>query len=76
MDEFIDKYGDEYTDDQKTGMHLRDSVARKSYEAKLAQAYYTSPQFAKDLTLAAGNVSVRMGARQALDLYLQKCGLR
>ncbi len=66
MDEFLDKYGGEYTEDQKNNMHLRDAVARKSYEAKLAKAYYTSPEFAKDLTVAAGNVSVRMGARQAL----------
>lgn len=43
-----------------------DARARKSYEAKLAKAYYTSPKFAKDLALAAGNTSVCMGARQAL----------
>lgn len=43
-----------------------DAAARKSYEAKLAKAYYTSPKFAKDLALAAGNVSIRMGARQVL----------
>lgn len=66
MDEFLEKYGDEYTADQRANMHLRDTVTRKSYEAKLAQEYYTSPKFAKDLTQAAGNVGVRMGARQAL----------
>lgn len=42
-----------------------DSTARRSYEAKLKQAYYTSPQFAKDVASAAGNVGIRMGARQA-----------
>lgn len=66
MDEFLDKYGDEYTDQQKTNMKKSDAIARKSYEVKLAKAYYTSPQFAKDITFAAGNVGVRMGLRQAL----------
>ncbi len=47
-------------------MKKHDAIARKSYEAKLAQAYYTSPKFAKDLGLAAVNTSVRMGVRQAL----------
>lgn len=47
-------------------MKKSDRTARKSYEAKLRQAYYTSPKFGKDLALAAGNTSVRMGARQAL----------
>lgn len=66
MDEFIDKYGEEYTDAQKTIMRQKNTVARKSYEAKIAKAYYTSPKFAADLALAAGNTSVHMGARQAL----------
>lgn len=47
-------------------MEQADSAARSAYNAKLATAYYTSPKFAKDLTLAAGNVGVRMGTRQAL----------
>lgn len=47
-------------------MKQLDATARKSYEAKLACAYYTSPKFAKDLALAAGNVGARMGVRQAL----------
>jgi hypothetical protein len=66
MDKFLDKYGDEYTDEQKANMKKSDAIARKSYEAKLAKAYYTSPQFGKDVTFAAGNVGVRMGLRQAL----------
>lgn len=45
-----------------------DTVARNSYEAKLGYTYYTSTKFAKDLTLAAGKVGVRMGARQVLGL--------
>lgn len=43
-----------------------DAAARKSYNAKLKWAYYTSPQFVGDLALAAGNVGGRMGVRQAL----------
>jgi len=66
MDVFLEKYGDEYTDEQKINMQKKDVIARKSYEAKLANAYYTSPQFAKDVTFAAGNVGVKMGFRQAL----------
>lgn len=66
MDDFLNKYGDEYTDEQKTNMKKKDEIARKSYEAKLAKTYYTSPQFAKDVTFAAGSVGVRMGLRQAL----------
>lgn len=42
-----------------------DSTARRAYEAKLKQAYYTSPQFAKDVASAASNVGIRMGVRQA-----------
>ena len=38
--------------------------SRKSYEAKLQRAYYTSPQFVKDTAKAAGKVGVRMGLRQ------------
>lgn len=66
MEDFLSKHGGEYTDEQQTNMRQKDAVARKSYEAKLARAYYTSPKFAKDVARAAGNVSVSMGARQAL----------
>ena len=66
MLEHLDKYGNEYTDEQKSNMKKRDAIARKSYEAKLAKSYYTSPQFVKDVSFAAGNVGVRMGIRQAL----------
>lgn len=74
MDSFIDKYGDEYTESQKDKMREKDAIARKSYEAKLARKYYTSPKFAKDVAFSAGNVGVRMGLRQVLDLYLQRYG--
>ena len=41
-------------------------TAKKSYENKLARAYYTSPAFVKDVGFAAGKVGVQMGVRQAL----------
>lgn len=66
MNEFLSKYGDEYTEKQKSNMRMKDAIARKAYEDKLARAYYTSPKFTKDLTVAAGNVGIRMGVRQAL----------
>lgn len=65
MDEYLSKHGDEYTEEEKRRMRKKDEDARKSYEAKVAKAYYTSPKFAKDLAVSAGNVGVRMGARQA-----------
>lgn len=45
-----------------------DKTARKSYESKLANTYYTSPQFARDVAFSAGNVGVRMGIRQVFGL--------
>lgn len=46
--------------------------ARKSYEAKLARAYYTSPAFFKDTSKAAAKVGVAMGLRQALGLVFSE----
>ena len=66
MDEFINKYGDEYTEEEKIRMKKSDEIARKCYEAKLAKAYYTSPKFAKDVAFTAGSLGVKMGIRQAL----------
>lgn len=65
MEEFLSKRGNEYTEAQQANMRRLDATARRSYEAKLEKAYYTSPRFAKDLTLAAGNIGLRMGVRQA-----------
>lgn len=66
MDEFLDQYGDEYTADQKSNMKQKDAIARKAYETKIAKAYYTSPRFAKDVSLAAGKIGIQMGLRQLL----------
>lgn len=57
MDEFLDKYGNGYTESQKDNMRRKDAIARKAYESKLAREYYTSPKFAKDVTAAAGALS-------------------
>lgn len=66
MDSFLDKYGNNYTDEEKNNMRKKDAIARKAYEAKLAKAYYTSPEFAKDVSFAAGKVGAGMGLRQLL----------
>lgn len=66
MDKFLDKRSDEYTEKQKTNMRKKDAASRKAYEQKLARAYYTSPQFRKDVAIAAGSVGISMGARQVL----------
>lgn len=66
MDEFLEKYGHEYTPEQIKRMKKKDAQSRKAYEAKLTKAYYTSPKFAKDMSLQAGKLGIQMGARQAL----------
>lgn len=72
MDKFIDKYGNEYTESQKENMQNIDKTARQSYERKISQAYYTSPEFRKDLALSAGNVAVKMGLRQTFGLIFSE----
>lgn len=66
MDEFLEQKGSGYTEEEKANMRAEDARARKAYNAKLSKAYYTSPKFAKDVTLAAGTVGLQMGIRQAL----------
>lgn len=66
MNDFLDKRGDKYTEEKKANMRKKDEKARKAYESKIAKAYYTSPKFAKDISIAAVNVGARMGVRQAL----------
>lgn len=64
--ELLEKHGDEFTAAEKKRMLAQYEKAKKSYEKKLTQAYYTSPKFAKDTALAAGKVGAKMGLRQAL----------
>jgi hypothetical protein len=57
----------EYHDAKR--MLKADAKARKEYERKINIAYYTSEKFMKDTALAAGNVGIRMGLRQATGLF-------
>lgn len=61
--------GEPLPDDVKEKLMSEYESSMKSYESKVAMAYYTSPKFAKDLTLAAGKLGVKMGLRQAFGLY-------
>lgn len=72
MSDFLERKGEEYTDEQKERMLELDKRSRKAYEAKLARAYYTSPAFFKDTTKAAAKVGVAMGLRQALGLVFSE----
>lgn len=44
--------------------------SKKSYEAKIAKAYYTSPKFIKDTAVAASKRGLEMGLRQALGFIM------
>lgn len=68
VNEFLDKRGAGYTDEQKEKIRAVDARARKAYEAKLAAAYYSSAGFAKDTAKAAGKVGIQMGLRQVVGL--------
>lgn len=63
--EYIEKHPD-LSDNEKRQMMNRYKKAKKAIGTRIATAYYTSPAFAGDLTLAAGNVGLRMGARQVI----------
>lgn len=65
--EYIAKHP-ELSNEVKDGLMRNYEKSKKSYEAKLAKAYYTSPKFAKDVTKAAGKVGIKMGVRQVLGL--------
>lgn len=66
MDEFIERYGHEYTSEQIKKMKAKDAKSRKAYEAKLAKSYYTSSSFIKDVGVAAGKIGIKMGVKQAI----------
>ena len=59
--EYIEKHP-ELPDSEKRQMMNRYKKAKKAIDTRIATAYYTSPAFAGDLTLAAGNVGLRMRA--------------
>lgn len=68
MAEYLEKAGDEYTSEQKQNMMNKDKAARDEYESKIAYKYYTSKNFGKDLSKAAGMVGAKMGLRQAAGI--------
>ncbi len=72
MDEFIEKYGDEYTPEEIALMRRRDAEARQSYDAKIEKAYYTSKVFFKDTGKAAAKTGFQMGLRQALGFVFSE----
>lgn len=64
MEDFLQKYGDEYTQEEKEKMLAADKKSRSAYETKLKTAYYTSPRFWNDTAKAAGKTATLMGVRQ------------
>lgn len=68
MDEYLDKHSSEYTAKEIHHMKEVDKESRKHYNQEISRAYYLSDKFAKDIMLAATNVGIRMGIRQALGL--------
>lgn len=72
MDEYLEKKGAEYTEEQQERMRGKDRVARKAYNEKINRAYYTSSVFFKDTAKAAGKVGVAMGLRQVLGLVFSE----
>ena len=70
MDDFLERRGDEYTEEQKALMRKKDAEARRAYEKRLARTYYGSADFWTQTVAAAGRVGLQMGLRQALGLVL------
>ncbi|WP_290051053.1 hypothetical protein [uncultured Muribaculum sp.] len=68
MNEYLERNGDEYNEEQKERMKEKDRVARKAYETKIAREYYTSKKFFGDTAVAAGMLSFKMGIKAALGL--------
>lgn len=57
-------------------MRAENKRAREAYNAKIQRAYYTSGRFYRDTIIAAGNVGVKMGMRQAMgfvfvEIYME-----
>lgn len=68
MSDFLNKKGNEYTEEEKQRMLEHDKNARKANEHKIFVTYYTSPKFLKDTAISAGKVGFQMGMRQTLGL--------
>lgn len=70
MEEYLQKHGDEYTEEQKDRMRKLDQKARKEIDAQLNRKYYTSSKFLTDTTTAAAKTGLQMGIRQVLGFVL------
>ena len=58
--------GDPLPPEAIKAMREKDSAARKEYDRRVNEAYYTSDRFIKDAAKAATNLGARMGLRQTL----------
>lgn len=72
--EYIEKHPEL---DQKTKDNMMKfyNKSKKIYEHKIAIAYYTSPEFARDTVRAAHKVGIKMGLRQALGFFFTEVWL-
>lgn len=75
--DYIEKHP-ELSDETKKKMTEAYEKSKKSYETKIAKAYYTNPKFIKDTAKAAGTLGVKMGLRQALGFFFANvwCAIR
>ena len=62
------KKGEPLSDDVKKNLVEEYRRSEKATNKKINQIYYTSSQFLKDTTKAAGTVGLQMGARQTVGL--------
>lgn len=58
--------GEPLSEDVKNRLRSEYNRAQKAYDKKIAEAYYTSPEFARDTAVAAVRRGAEMGARQAM----------
>lgn len=72
MDDFLEKYGDEYTEEQKARMLEKDRAARKAIDAKINKEVYTSKKFYTHSAAAAGKLGAKMGAKQVLGFIFSE----
>lgn len=69
IEEYIqwrEEHGDPLPPEAIKAMREKDSAARKEYERKVNEAYYTSDRFIIDASKAATKLGIRMGLRQAI----------
>jgi len=70
MDDFLDRYGDEYSNKQQERMRTADREARDSYNRKINNTYYKSEGFLKNTGVSIAKSTGRMALRQALGFVL------